>query len=112
MPSGMMLENSFVMFEPFQPVRACGTVVSHAGIVPSQTTFVSVGEFVADLVVSTTKQTNLFTPSVANFGSLSWIVVWYRPASRPVPVGVAPPTGKMFNCSVSIRQLFHVSGSQ
>ena len=71
-----MFENSFVTFEPFQPVRECGTVLSHAGTVPSQTTFVSVGEFVAAFVVSTTKQTNLFTPSVANFGSLSWIVVW------------------------------------
>src|SRR5689334_11648216 len=110
-PSGMMFVNSFVVAEPFQPERDLGTVLSHAGTVPSQTTLLSVGELVADLVVSTTKHTNLLTPSVANLGSLSWIVVWYRPASRPVPVRTAPPTGKMFNSSVSMRQLFHVSGS-
>src|SRR5689334_13715218 len=110
-PSGMMGLNSFVTFEPFQPVRDLGTVLSHAGTVPSQATLLSVGELVAAFVVSTTKHTNLLTPSVANLGSLSWIVVWYRPLSRPVPVGTAPPTGKMFRCSVSMRQLFHVSGS-
>src|SRR5690349_943580 len=75
-PSGMMFVNSLVTFEPFQPLRDCGTAVSHAGTVPSQTTLLSVGELVADFVVSTTKQMNLLTPSVANLGSLSWIVVW------------------------------------
>src|SRR5512144_1654121 len=108
----MIFENSFVVTCPSQPVRDCGTVVSHAGTVPSQTTLFKVGELVAAFVVSTTKHLNLLTPSVANLGSLSWIVVIYRPARRPVPVGAAPPTGKMFNCVVSMRQLFHTSGSQ
>src|SRR5947207_12856482 len=108
----MIFVNSFVTFEPSQPVRDRGTVVSHAGTVPSHATLLSVGELVADFVVSMTKHLNLVTPSVANLGSLSWIVVWYRPATRPVPVGTAPPTGKMFSCIVSMRQLFHVNGSQ
>src|SRR5690349_25069232 len=108
----MMFENSFVTFEPFHPVRDCGTAVSHAGIVPSQTTLLSVGELVAAFVVSATKHMNLFTPSVANLGSLSWIVVWYRPGVRPVPMNDGKPTGKMFNSTVSMRQLFHTSGSQ
>src|SRR4030095_15871439 len=112
MPSGMIFENSFVTFVPSQPVRDCGTAESHAGTVPSQATLFSVGELVAAFVVSITKHLNLFTPSVANFGSASWISVMYRPAVRPVPVGTAPPTGNMFSCRVSMRQLFHVRGSQ
>src|SRR6185436_9658057 len=111
-PSGMMFENSRVTLEPFQPVRDCGIVVSHAGTVPLQRTLFNVGVLVADFVVSATKQTNLFTPSVANLGSLSWIVVWYRPGVRPVPMNDGKPTGKMFNSTVSMRQLFHTSGSQ
>src|SRR5262252_10453445 len=108
----MMFESSFVTFEPSQPVRERGTVVSHAGTLPSQATLFNVDELVAAFVVSTTKQMNLFTLSVANFGSLSWIVVCHRPGDRAVPVGTAPPTGKMFSRTVSMRQLFHVSGSQ
>src|SRR5215471_272007 len=108
----MIGEHSFVTFEPSQPVRDGGSVVSHAGTVPSQTTLFSVGELVAAFVVSTTKHLNLSTPSVANLGSLSWIMVMYEPGLRPVPVGTAPPTGKMLSCTVSMRQLFHASGSQ
>ena len=71
----MMLVNSFVLAEPSQPVRDGGTVVSHAGTVPSQTTLFSIGPLVAAWLVSTTKHLNLSTPSVENLGSLSWIVV-------------------------------------
>src|SRR5512143_189113 len=108
----MIFVNSFVVAEPFQPVRDCGTVVSHAGTTPEQFTLFSVGELVAAFVVSITKHTNLSTPSVANFGSLSWYIVIQLPAVRPVPVGTAPPTGKMFNWVVSMRALFQLSGSQ
>src|SRR5580765_7863059 len=108
----MIFENSFVTFEPSQPVRDRGTIESHAGTVPSHATLFSVGELVAAFVVSITKHLNLLTPSVANFGSLSWIMVIHRPFRSPVPVGTAPPSGKTFSCIVSMRQLFHVSGSQ
>src|SRR6185369_3792190 len=107
----MICVNSFVTFEPSQPVRERGTVLSHAGTVPSQATLFRVGELVADFVVSITKHLNLLAPTVANLGSLSWIVVWKNPGASDVPVGTAPPTGNMFNCTVSMRQLFHVSGS-
>src|SRR5262245_20939522 len=108
----MILEHSFVTLLPSQPVRDCGTVVSQAGTVPSQVTLLSRAVLVAAFVVSMTKHLNLFTPSVANLGSLSWIVVMYRPGVSPVPVGETPPTGKMLSCAVSMRQLFHVSRSQ
>ena len=72
----MIFENSFVVDEPSQPVRACGTVVSHAGTTPVQFTLLSVAVLDAAFVVSITKHMNLLTPSVANLGSLSWIVVW------------------------------------
>src|SRR5262245_42586416 len=108
----MIFVNSLVCAWPSQPVRDWGTVVSHAGSVPSQATLLSVGELVAAFVVSTTKHLNLFTPSVANLGSLSWIVVMYLPGMSPVLTGWAPPMRKMFNSVVSMRQLFHVSGSQ
>src|SRR5690349_6177412 len=108
----MIGENSFVTFEPSQPVRERGTVLSQTGTVPSQTTLLIVGELVAAFVVSETKHLNLLTPTVANFGSLSWIVVWKNPGLSAVPVGTEPPTGNMFTCTVSMRQLFHVSGSQ
>src|SRR6185369_1743680 len=75
-PSEMIFENSFVCAWPSQPVRDCGTVVNHAGTTPEQFTLLSVGELVAALVVSMTRHLNLLTPSVANLGSLSWIVVW------------------------------------
>src|SRR5438067_6342825 len=115
-PSGMIFVNSFVVAEPSQPVRDCGTVVSHAGTTPVQLTLLTVGELVAALVVSITKHLNLLVPSVANFGSLSWYIViqpfpgGFAP-KRPVPVGTAPPTGKMFSSVVSMRALFQVSGS-
>src|SRR5512134_2988041 len=108
----MIFVNSFVVASPSQPVRDCGTVVSHAGTVPSQTTFASAGEEVAAFVVSMTKQRFFATPSVANLGSASWIIVMYWPAVRPVPVGTAPPTGNMLFCTVSMRQEFHTSGFQ
>src|SRR5512134_1545392 len=108
----MIFVNSFVVASPSQPVRDCGTVVSHAGTVPSQTTFARVGELVAAFVVSMTKQRFFATPSVANLGSPSWIIVMYCPGVRPVPVGTTPPTGNMLFWTVSMRQLFHVSGSQ
>src|SRR5438874_9937949 len=74
-PSGMIFVNSFVLAEPSQPVRDCGTTVSHAGRAPVQLTLLSVGELDAAFVVSITKHLNLLVPSVANFGSLSWYVV-------------------------------------
>src|SRR5262245_15718368 len=112
-PSGMIFVPSFVVARPSQPVRVLGTVVSHGGSVPSQATLLSVGELIAALVVSRRKQRNLLTPSVANFGSSSWIAAMYRPLVRPVPTaGTAPLTGKMFCCAVSMRQLFHVIGLQ
>src|SRR5437764_13142623 len=73
-PSGMIFVNSFVVAEPSQPVRDCGTVVSHAGTTPVQFTLLIVGELCAVCVVSFTKQRNLFTPSVANLGSSSWYI--------------------------------------
>src|SRR5215471_13497342 len=108
----MIGENSFVTFAPSQPVRERGTLLSQLGTVPSQATLLSVGELVADFVVSITKHLNLLTPTVANFGSLSWMVVCQNPGVSAVPVGTEPPTGKMLRCTVSMRQLFHVSGSQ
>jgi hypothetical protein len=108
----MIFVNSRVVVEPSQPVRECGTVASHAGTVPSHATLFTVDELDAVFVVSSTKHRNLFTPSVTNLGSASWIIVMYWPGIRPVPVGTEPPTGKMFSCVVSIRQLFHTSGLQ
>src|SRR5512146_1211103 len=37
-PSGRIFVNSLVVAEPFQPVRLCGTVLSHAGTVPLHAT--------------------------------------------------------------------------
>src|SRR5262249_34282057 len=98
-PSAMIFVNSFVVALPSQPVRDCGTVVSHAGSTPLQCTLLSVGELVGDFVVSSTKHLNLLTPSVANFGSSSWIVVMYRPRMRPVVV--TSLTGEMFSSVLS-----------
>src|SRR5262245_28208682 len=109
-PSGMIFEYSFVCVVPSQPVRDCGTVESHAGTVPLQTTLFSVAVLVAAFVVSTTKHLNLFTPSVANLGSDSWMSVQNRPATRPSVT--MPATGKIANPDESMRQLFQVSGSQ
>src|SRR5216684_4040814 len=106
----MIFVNSFVCALPSQPVRDCGTVVSHAGMTPVQLTLFSVDVLLAALVVSMTKHLNLFTPSAANFGSLSWYIVMYAPCVRPVPV--MPPTGQMLASVVSIRALFHVRWSQ
>src|SRR5262245_9785558 len=106
----MIFEYSFVCVVPSQPVRDCGTVESHAGTVPLQTTLFSVAVLVAAFVVSTTKHLNLFTPSVANLGSDSWMSVQYRPAPK---LGVVLPTTRRMFCSdESMRQLFQVSGSQ
>ena len=41
----MIFVNSFVVAEPSQPVRECGTVVSHGGKTPVQLTLSSVGSF-------------------------------------------------------------------
>src|SRR5262245_61497685 len=74
-PSGMILVNSFVVAEPSQPVRDCGTVVSHAGTTPLQLVLLSDGELCADFRVSMVKHLNLSTPRVANLGSDSWMHV-------------------------------------
>src|SRR5262245_30634453 len=100
----MIFVNSFVVAEPSQPVRDGGIVVSHAGSTPLQWTLFTDGELEAAFVVSSTKHLNLSMPSVANFGSSSWIVVMYRPKMRLVVT--MPPTGKMFRSAVSMRQLF------
>src|SRR5689334_4016499 len=99
----MIFVNSFVVASPSQPVRERGIVVSHAGTTPLQLTLFSVAVLLAALVVSITKHLNLSTPSVANLGSLSWYIDIHPLERSPVPVGVLPPTGKMFNWVVSMR---------
>src|SRR5690349_16321957 len=108
----MIFVNSLVLAWPSQPVRDRGTTVSHAGTTPLQLTLFSVAVLVAAFVVSTRKHLNLSTPSVANLGSLSWYIVIQPLKTRPVPVGTAPPTGKMFSSVVSMRALFQVRLSQ
>src|SRR5215831_10601089 len=109
----MIFVNSFVVAEPSQPVRDCGTVVNHTGSTPLQWRLFSVGELEGAFVVSSTKHLNLLMPSVANFGSLSWMhVIHALPRAPPSPVPITPATRKTFSSSVSMRQLFQVSGSQ
>src|SRR5262249_14658881 len=99
-PSGMIFVNSFVVASPFQPVRDCGTVVSHAGTAPLQLTLLSDSELDAAFSVSIKKHLNLSMPSVANLGSLSWMHVMYAPPMAPP--GPAPATGKKFSSEVSM----------
>ena len=91
--------------EGFSPELA---VVTHAGGVPVHEMFVPVPAF----DVSTTKQTFLATPSVANFGSDSWYMLIHAPGVRALPVGTVPPTGKSCSWAVSQRAEFQTSGFQ
>src|ERR1051325_1362788 len=113
-PSGMIFVNSFVVADPSQPVRLCGTVVSHAGTTPLQLMLLRVGELLATFVVSITKHLNLAVPSVANLGSASWYAdIQARVDVEPPMSGLTmPATGNTFSSVVSQRALFQVSGSQ
>src|SRR5262245_33726697 len=68
---------------------------------------------VAPCVVSEMKHLNLSPPRVANLGSASCIIVIQPRVGvvppRPVPTSLV---GKMLSSVVSMRQLFHVNGSQ
>src|SRR5260221_11145426 len=110
----MIFVNSFVVAEPSQPVRVCGTVVSQAGTTPLQLMLSSAGELLAGFVVSITKHLNLANPSVANLGSASWYADIQPRVDRDPPrlVPMTPATGKTFTSVVSQRALFQVSGSQ
>src|SRR5205814_3875104 len=88
-PSGMIFVNSFVVADPSQPVRLCGTVVSHAGTTPLQLMLSSVGVLLAAFVVSITKHLNFVMPSAANLGSASWY------ADIHARVDVEPPTSAL-----------------
>src|SRR5262245_34065527 len=82
-PSGRILVYSLVVAMPSQPVRVCGTALSHAGTVPSHLTFCPAGPLAAASRVSTTKQRNLAAPSIVKLGSDSWYIAAQAQESKP-----------------------------